>query len=675
MARAPINGPVWVVVPTYEEAATIEQLLRAVLAATRPVVAGEVRVLVVDDGSPDGTAEIAERVGDEVGGVEVMRRSTKDGLAAAYRAGFARALEGGARLICQMDADLSHDPAALPRMLAATAHADVVLGSRYVPGGGVEDWSRARRVLSRGGGIYARRVLGIGVRDLTGGFKCFRREALEAVDLGSVRSRGYAFQIEVTYRAIRAGFRVAEVPITFRERSAGESKMTAAIALEAAWRVPLLRKHDGAERHRPLAPWASLSRRIALILFAAVLLSAGAVWAASRGGKTAAAPPHPVPTIQSDPSPLPTATPIDTPARRMASAQRRRDVSRAAALYGAMQSVFYHSSEKLFVERSGRKSRPPHNSFLWPYSQAVSAILASSGVPGGATKSDLSDRIAGFERYWDTAGIPAYAFRVQLRSADPNEHKYYDDEGWVALDLLRLHAATGSPLAFQRAQEVFAFLTSGWDSSPSHKCPGGVLWKQPPNNKTRTTVSTATAGEVAVRLYMLTGKPSYLAWAKTMDGWLQRCLARGDGLLRDNIDQKGHVDAATWSYNQGSAMTLASLLYQATGQRSYLDRGLKLARSAARQLRTAQFLRETRIFPAIFFDNLLRFPAGSAAEHDRWRAAAQAWADREWSASRDPASGVVRRGPTTPPQLIDQAALLQLYSDLANDGQARPAGA
>jgi hypothetical protein len=362
----------------------------------------------------------------------------------------------------------------------------------------------------------------------------------------------------------------------------------------------------------------------------------------------------------------------------MPAAQRHRDTSRAASLYQAMQRTFYRASEKLFVEHSGRKSaagKPPHHSFLWPYSQAVSATLASSGVSGGASKGDLGARITGFERYWDTAGIPAYAFRVQLKSADPTEHKYYDDEGWVALDLLRLHEATGSPLAFQRAQQVFAFLTSGWDSNPAHKCPGGVLWKQPPNNKTRTTVSTATAGEVAARLFLLTGKPSYLDWAKTMNSWLQRCLARGDGMLRDHIDQQGHVDAATWSYNQGSTLTLQSLLYQATGNHAYLASGLKLARASAKKLRTAQFLRETKIFPAIFFDNLLRFPAGSAAEHDRWRAAAQAWADREWKASRDPSSGVVRRSASTPPQLIDQASLLQLYADLANDGQARPAGA
>jgi dolichol-phosphate mannosyltransferase len=668
-----VAGPVWVVIPTYEEAGTIETLLRGVLAALRPVVDGEVRALVVDDGSPDGTAELAERVGE---GVEVLRRSSKDGLAAAYRAGFSYALDSGARVICEMDADLSHDPRDLARLVAATAHADLVLGSRYVRGGGVENWSLGRRLLSRGGCWYARRVLGLGVRDLTGGFKAFRREALQAADVATVRSRGYAFQIEMTYRVSKAGFRVAEVPIVFHERRAGESKMTAAIALEAAWRVPLLRREERRRRRDRLPQWSAVSRRIGLMIVAVLALGgAGAVWAASRDGTKKAPLPHPVPSVQNRQSPRPAAASVTAVAGSMSGAQRTRDAARAVSLYRAMQRTFYSSSQKLFLEHSGRKPQaPPHHSFLWPYSQAVSATLASSGLAGGPTKSDLSARLDGFERYWDTAGIPAYAFRVQLQSADPKEHKYYDDEGWVALDLLRIHDATGTDLAFQRAQQVFAFLTSGWDSNPAHKCPGGVLWKQPPNNKTRTTVSTATAAEVAVQLYLRTGQASYLGWAKTMDGWLQRCLGRPDGLLADHIDQQGHVDQSPWSYNQGSGMTLDLLLYQATGDHSYLDRGLRLAETAARKLRAAQFSRETAIFPSIFFDNLLRFPAASAAEHDRWRAAAQAWADHVWSTQRDPSTGVVRRSGRTPPQLIDQASLLQLYADLAHDGQARPAG-
>ncbi len=203
--------------------------------------AAEHRVLVVDDSSPDGTGEIADRLAAELAAVEVLHRPRKEGLGRAYLAGFERALKGGADLVLEMDADFSHDPDDIPRLIAAAAEADLVLGSRYVAGGGVADWGLARRVLSRGGTVYARAVLGVPVRDLTGGFKCFRAEVLSSLDLTGVHANGYAFQIELTYRVLRAGFRVREVPIVFRERQAGASKMNARIALEAVWKVPALR--------------------------------------------------------------------------------------------------------------------------------------------------------------------------------------------------------------------------------------------------------------------------------------------------------------------------------------------------------------------------------------------------------------------------------------------------
>lgn len=237
MPRSPAPGPVWLVLPTYNEAANLEPLVEAALAKLPP----SARVLVVDDGSPDGTGEIADRLATADDSMEVLHRTRKEGLGPAYVAGFRRALDRGAGLVLTMDADFSHDPAYLPRLLEAAESADVVLGSRYVAGGGVSDWSATRRAISRGGNAYARLVLGVGVRDLTGGFRCFRREVLEAIDLDSVGSRGYAFQVETAYRAIRRGFRVAEVPIVFRERRAGRSKMGGPIVAEAVWRVPLLR--------------------------------------------------------------------------------------------------------------------------------------------------------------------------------------------------------------------------------------------------------------------------------------------------------------------------------------------------------------------------------------------------------------------------------------------------
>jgi dolichol-phosphate mannosyltransferase len=202
---------------------------------------GEHTLLIVDDNSPDGTGRIADRLAGELDPVRVLHRPGKEGLGRAYLAGFALALEDGADLIMEMDADFSHDPADIPRLIAAAGAADLVLGSRYVPGGGVANWGLVRRALSWGGSAYARILLGLPVRDLTGGFKCFNARVLRGLDLTGVHADGYGFQIEMTYRAVKAGFTVTEVPILFRERSVGQSKMTLRIALEAVWKVPALR--------------------------------------------------------------------------------------------------------------------------------------------------------------------------------------------------------------------------------------------------------------------------------------------------------------------------------------------------------------------------------------------------------------------------------------------------
>ncbi len=231
---------VWLILPTYNEAENIERIVAAAL----PQLAAtglEHRVLVVDDGSPDGTGQIADRLASGNPAVEVLHRTSKDGIGPAYLAGFRHALAGGADLLMEMDSDFSHDPVDIPRLVAATGRADLVLGSRYVPGGGVTDWGLLRRLISRGGSLYARLLLGIPINDLTGGFKCFRRNVLETIDLSGVGTNGYGFQIEVAYRAVKAGFRVEEVPIVFRDRTAGTSKMSAKIAVEAFWKVPLLR--------------------------------------------------------------------------------------------------------------------------------------------------------------------------------------------------------------------------------------------------------------------------------------------------------------------------------------------------------------------------------------------------------------------------------------------------
>jgi dolichol-phosphate mannosyltransferase len=237
-----VTGPAWVIIPTYDEA----ECLAPLVAALRTALAGEedFRILVVDDASPDGTGAIAEGLAREDPRVAVLHRARKAGLAQAYVAGFTRALAEGAGYVLEMDADFSHDPADVPRLLAhARAGADLVLGSRYVDGGGVRNWGLRRRVLSRGGCLYARAILRVPVRDLTGGFKCFSATALRAIDFASARSEGYAFQVELTDRVLRRGLRVVEVPIVFHERREGSSKMSGRIAVEAAWRVPLLRRY------------------------------------------------------------------------------------------------------------------------------------------------------------------------------------------------------------------------------------------------------------------------------------------------------------------------------------------------------------------------------------------------------------------------------------------------
>jgi len=227
-----------VCLPTYNERENLEPMVRAlggVLDTARD------RVLVIDDSSPDGTGQIADRLAEELPWVSVLHRPEKTGIGPAYLAGFRWALAEGVELVLEMDCDFSHDPADVPRLIAAAENADLVLGSRYVAGGGTENWGLVRRFVSRAGCLYAQVLLGVRMRDLTGGFKCFRRETLEAIDLDAVSARGYGFQIETTYRVLRAGLRVKEIPIRFTERRVGDSKMTSSIVAEAAWRVPLLR--------------------------------------------------------------------------------------------------------------------------------------------------------------------------------------------------------------------------------------------------------------------------------------------------------------------------------------------------------------------------------------------------------------------------------------------------
>jgi dolichol-phosphate mannosyltransferase len=232
---------VWLFLPTYNEAENLEAIVRATTAQLDLAAPGDWRLLVVDDASPDGTGALADRLAEELPGVEVLHRQGKEGLGPAYLAGFEYALKRDAEWVIVMDADFSHDPGHLPTMISAAQESDLVLGSRYIDGGEITNWPPLRRLLSRSGSLYARLMLGVKVRDLTTGFRCVRRRVIETVEPSTLRSQGYVFNIELTYRALLAGFSVKEIPIRFQDRQEGESKMSLPIAIEALRLVPKLR--------------------------------------------------------------------------------------------------------------------------------------------------------------------------------------------------------------------------------------------------------------------------------------------------------------------------------------------------------------------------------------------------------------------------------------------------
>ncbi|MGA9521222.1 MAG: polyprenol monophosphomannose synthase [Myxococcaceae bacterium] len=229
-------NPALVCIPTYNERENLEAICSAVLAAEP-----RVDILVVDDNSPDGTGQLADELAAKEPRIKVLHRQKKEGLGRAYLHAFHTALDARYQYVIEMDADFSHDPRYLPRLLdEAMSGTDLVLGSRYVRGGGTLNWGVGRKVISRGGSLYARTILGVGIRDLTGGFKCFRRRVLESIGLEEVRSSGYAFQIELTYRTLKKGFTVKEIPIVFEDRRVGQSKMSRTIFLEAltmVWKI------------------------------------------------------------------------------------------------------------------------------------------------------------------------------------------------------------------------------------------------------------------------------------------------------------------------------------------------------------------------------------------------------------------------------------------------------
>jgi dolichol-phosphate mannosyltransferase len=255
-----MGARLWVFVPTYNEVGNLEKVVRATADALERVIPGDWGILVVDDASPDGTGELADRLAEELPSVEVLHRAGKEGLGKAYLAGFSYGFEHGAEFVVVMDADFSHDPDHLAAMIAAAQTSDLVLGSRYVEGGEILDWPRLRRLLSRFGSVYARAVLGVQIHDLTSGFRCVRRRVLETIEPSTLEAQGYVFNIELTYRALLAGFTVTEIPISFRDREAGQSKMSLPIAFEALMLLPRLRWQMSGRRREQLRSAGSRAR-------------------------------------------------------------------------------------------------------------------------------------------------------------------------------------------------------------------------------------------------------------------------------------------------------------------------------------------------------------------------------------------------------------------------------
>jgi hypothetical protein len=338
-----------------------------------------------------------------------------------------------------------------------------------------------------------------------------------------------------------------------------------------------------------------------------------------------------------------------------------RDAARAQLAYSAMQSTFAASGTHLYHGAVPFSPKHPYSQ-VWPFSQALAATIAMSAIPGIGSRyrADVTDRLAGLDRYWDSSASPPGYDPVTPATSAADRAKYYDDNEWIALELLKLHRLTGDATALRRASSLFDLVVDGWDDDASHACAGGVFWTQSKGSHTRNAVSTAPAAQIGLELRLLTGSTSAEQWARRMDAWVERCLRGTDGLYADNIDDDGARDEARWSYNQGMMVGADVLLYRLTGQRSYLMHAGTIADRALAALTADRDFHEPVFFASIFFENLLQLEAVTGGT--RYRAAAQAYADRAWA--RQDGHGLFRFN-TGSHTLLEQAAMVRLYAELA----------
>ena len=346
-----------------------------------------------------------------------------------------------------------------------------------------------------------------------------------------------------------------------------------------------------------------------------------------------------------------------------ADGSRSVDAARARAAFASMQHYFYMPTQQLYRGTYPRYGRHPY-SLVWPFSQALAATLSLGGAGDGrgAYRAALADQLTGLGRYWKrSAPAPGYA-EYPIAPIGPGGARYYDDNDWIGLALLRAHRLLGDRRLLDRARSVFRFVRSGWDENPHDACPGGVYFFEARHKTYRPTTSTAPAAEFAARLYLATGKQAYRAWAVRMYAWMNRCLRDGGGLYADHLDADGTVEPTRWSYNQGSMIGAGVLLWKVTGKQRYLR---DAQRTARRTLRYASRppRRELSYLMAIYFDNLRLLD--SVAHDPRYRAVAQAYADRGWQTARDPQTGLVRFHDRPFSQLLEQAAVVRIYAGLA----------
>lgn len=348
---------------------------------------------------------------------------------------------------------------------------------------------------------------------------------------------------------------------------------------------------------------------------------------------------------------------------------RGSNLTRAIQSYDAMQQFFYQQDgSHLYQEQYPRATNDNSYSYEWPFSQARIATIDLSTVPGGAGRaysSAVADRSLGQERYWNTTGttgLPGYDSYARPPYGNGGD-KFYDDNEWVSLADIQLYRTTGDRNALERAKQIFALVVSGWDTDASHADPGGVFWTQASWSQDRNTVSNMPAAELGLRLYQITGNSYYFDWAKRMYDWTNTYLLAPNGLYWDHVDLQGNIEKTQWSYNQGVPVGVNVLLYEVTGDKTYLQRAEHLADAALAFYGDTAIYQQPAYFNSIFFKNLLLLQSVDHNQH--YVRAVQTYADAVWTNNRDAQTGLFHFGGSTETQLLEQAAMTQIYSVLS----------